>query len=141
MRVLTTGEAAELLRVCPATIRRMVRRGDLDGATRRSLGRVTIASIERSLSAALDRDVADWLGGNSCAPASPPAGGSQPTAGGLETDYMKSIHSELMRWRAHVMPVAGRSPPSPQGAGVLTHSAGPGITVARVSRGARSPSD
>ena len=53
MHVLTTAEAAELLRVCPATIRRMIRRGDLDGVTRRSLGRVTLASIERLLGAPL----------------------------------------------------------------------------------------
>ena len=53
MHVLTTSEAAEVLRVCPATIRRMIRRGELDGVTRCSLGRVTLASIERLLGAPL----------------------------------------------------------------------------------------
>lgn len=60
MHVLTISEAAELLRVCPATIRRMIRRGQLDGVTRRSLGRVTLASIERLLGA--PQDLADDSG-------------------------------------------------------------------------------
>jgi excisionase family DNA binding protein len=49
VEILTTAEAARLLRVHPATIRRMVHRGELDGVARRSLGRVTRASVERLL--------------------------------------------------------------------------------------------
>jgi len=68
VHVLTTGEAAKLLRVCPATIRRMIRRGELDGVTPRSLGRVTFASIERLLVAPLH--LADDPGENEPSPRS-----------------------------------------------------------------------
>ena len=76
MHVLTTGEAAELLRVCPATIRRMIRRRELDGGTRRSLGRVTLASIERLLGAPLH--LADDPGDIEPSPMS--GGAAMPTA-------------------------------------------------------------
>lgn len=58
MNVLTIMEAAEVLRLHPATIRKMVARGELDGVVRRGLGRVTLASVERLLSGSIHREAA-----------------------------------------------------------------------------------
>ena len=74
MHVLTTAETAALLRVCPATVRRMVHRGELDGIIRRSLTRITVDSIERLLGAPLslagesDEITADDRGALAAAP-------------------------------------------------------------------------
>ena len=61
--LMTKREAADLLRVCPATILRMIRRGDLRGFTVAKTTRVTIESIESLLGASFVRtDGADHVG-------------------------------------------------------------------------------
>lgn len=48
-QVVSTAEAAEILGVSIATVRRMHERGDLRGFLSKSLGRITVASIEELL--------------------------------------------------------------------------------------------
>ncbi len=46
MLLLTKQEAADLLRVCPTTIRRMMKRGDLEGFRVGKITRITKKSLE-----------------------------------------------------------------------------------------------
>ncbi len=48
-QVVSTAEAAEILGVSPSTVRRMHARGVLNGFLGKSLGRITVASIEKLL--------------------------------------------------------------------------------------------
>ena len=47
MRLLTSGETCEVLRVVPETVRAMLRRGDLDGFHVGRVTRVSRESVER----------------------------------------------------------------------------------------------
>lgn len=55
VKLLTRNETAELLRVCPTTVLRMVQRGDLEGFTVGRVTRVKTESVERLLGYSVDQ--------------------------------------------------------------------------------------
>ena len=55
MPLLTRSETAKLLRVCPATVRRMVQRGELDGFSIGRITRVKTESVEKLIGRPVDR--------------------------------------------------------------------------------------
>ena len=54
MILLTKKEAADILKVCPTTIRRMMNRGDLEGFRVGKITRITRKSLEKLIGLAIE---------------------------------------------------------------------------------------